>query len=159
MATLGIPKLQKLDDNKTVNQTLHNSKCTHVTQNRNWTSTTKMRLPDYLHALLLSHTHTLYPRTCHMGGTGDQRDIHTYMPEHHPVRRGIQGSAAWAKPLRMRRGRALPCRQRRARPHITLCQRHANALQRKKETLSMTLSYILFFSASDLHSLTPCLKG
>ena len=101
MATLGIPKLQKLDDNKTVNQTLHNSKCTHVTQNRNWTSTTKMRLPDYLHALLLSHTHTLYPRTCHMGGTGDQRDIHTYMPEHHPVRRGIQGSAAWAKPLRI----------------------------------------------------------
>ena len=101
MATLGIPKLQKLDDNKTVNQTLHNSKCTHVTQNRNWTSTTKLRLPDYLHALLLSHTHTLYPRTCHMGGTGDQRDIHTYMPEHHPVRRGIQGSAAWAKPLRI----------------------------------------------------------
>ena len=25
----------------------------------------------------------------------------------------------------MRRGRALPCRQRRARSHITLCQRHA----------------------------------
>ena len=101
MATLGIPKLQKLDDNKTVNQTLHNSKCTHVTQNRNWTSTTKMQLPDYLHALLLSHTHTLYPRTCHMGGTGDQRDIHTYMPEHHPVSRAFQGSAAWAKPLRI----------------------------------------------------------
>ena len=63
------------------------------------------------------------------------------------------------KAITMRRGRAQPCRQRRARPHITSCQRHANALQRKKETLSMTLSYILFFSASDLHSLTPCLKG
>ena len=78
MATLGIPKLQKMDDNKTVNQTLHNSKCTHVTQNRNWTSTTKMRLPDYLHALLLSHTHPLYPWTCRLGGTRDRRDIHTY---------------------------------------------------------------------------------
>ena len=147
MATLGIPKLQKLDDNKTVNQTLHNSKCTHVTQNRNWTSTTKMRLPDYLHALLLSHTHALYPRTCHMGGTGDQRDIHTYMPEHHPVRRGIQGSAAWAKPLRMRRGRAGPCRQRRARSHITSCQRHANALQRKKRNAEHDAQlYSFFFS-------------
>ena len=49
------------------------------------------------------------------------------------------------KAITMRRGRALPCRQRRARSHITLCQRSANALQRKKETLSMTLSYILFF--------------
>ena len=47
--------------------------------------------------------------------------------------------------ITMRRGRALPCPQRRARSHITSCQRHANALQRKKETLSMTLSYILFF--------------
>ena len=63
------------------------------------------------------------------------------------------------KAITMRRGRALPCLQRRARSFTTSCQRHANALQRKKETLSMTLSHILFFPASDLHSLTPCLKG
>ena len=37
------------------------------------------------------------------------------------------------KAITMRRGRDPPCRQRRARPHITSCQRHANALQRKKK--------------------------
>ena len=60
----------------------------------------------------------------------------------------------------MRRGRAQPCLDRRARSLITLCQRYANALLEKNKTLDLTPSYIFFFySESDLHSLTPCLRG
>ena len=50
-----------------------------------------------------------------------------------------------AEAIEMRRGRAQPCLQRRARPFITLCQRHFMSWREKKETLSLTLSYIVFF--------------
>ena len=47
----------------------------------------------------------------------------------------------------MRRGRAQPCLQRRARSHITSCQRHANALQRKKRNAEHDAQlYSFFFS-------------
>jgi len=53
-----------------------------------------------------------------------------------------------------------PGLERRARSLIMLCQRHANALLEKNKTLDSTPSYIIFYySESDLHSLTPCLRG
>ena len=54
-------------------------------------------------------------------------------------------AAEGAKLSTMRRGRALPCPQRRVRPLITFNQRHANALLEETKTLCLTHSYILFF--------------
>ena len=69
-------------------------------------------------------------------------------------------AAEGAKLSKMRRGRAQPCHQRRARPIITLCQRHANALPRKKSNAVLHAQLIAFFFPwSALHTLTPCLKG
>ena len=70
-----------------------------------------------------------------------------------------RGSAAQGADPIMRRGRALPCRQRRARPLITLCQRHANALLEKNKTLCLTPSYIIFLFRVWPSLLNAVLKG
>ena len=59
------------------------------------------------------------------------------------------------KAITMRRGRALPCRQRRARSHITSCQRHADALQRKKEKENAELHAQLYIFFIQRLTFTP----
>ena len=52
-----------------------------------------------------------------------------------------------------------PDDQRRARPRITSCQRHTNALLEKNNKSCAKAQPFFFYSASDLHTLTLCLRG